>query len=48
MARSESEWTSTSRVIRFGGREIIAEGLQLNFWADISHRCILERLVIGR
>jgi inward rectifier potassium channel len=22
------------------GREIIAEGLDLNFWADISHRCM--------
>src|SRR6516164_9403269 len=27
-------------VIRLGGREIIAEGLELNFWADISHRCM--------
>ena len=25
-------------VIRLGDREIITEGLQLNFWADISHR----------
>ncbi len=24
----------------FGGREIIAEGLHLSFWADISHRCM--------
>ena len=32
----------SSRVttIRFGDREIIAEGLRLNFWADISHRCM--------
>jgi inward rectifier potassium channel len=27
-------------VVRLGGREIIAEGLELNFWADISHRCM--------
>jgi len=35
MMRGPSE-----RVVRLGGREIIAEGLQLNFWADISHRCM--------
>jgi inward rectifier potassium channel len=35
MLRGPSE-----RVVRLGGREIIAEGLQLNFWADISHRCM--------
>ena len=23
-----------------GGREVIAEGLHLSFWADISHRCM--------
>jgi inward rectifier potassium channel len=29
------------QVIRFGDREIIvSEGLQLSFWADISHRCM--------
>jgi inward rectifier potassium channel len=27
-------------VIRFGGREIVTEGLHLSFWADISHRCM--------
>jgi len=27
-------------VVRLGSREIIAEGLELNFWADISHRCM--------
>ncbi len=26
--------------MRFGDREIVAEGLRLNFWADISHRCM--------
>ena len=28
------------QVVRIGGREIIAEGLRLSFWADISHRCM--------
>jgi inward rectifier potassium channel len=28
------------RVVRIGGREIVTEGLHLNFWADISHRCM--------
>jgi inward rectifier potassium channel len=27
-------------VVRFGSREIITEGIHLNFWADISHRCM--------
>jgi len=27
-------------VVRLGSREIIAEGLELNFWAEISHRCM--------
>ena len=31
---------SKARVVRLGGREIITEGLRLNFWADISHRCM--------
>src|SRR5258706_8090708 len=34
------ERTSTARIVRLGGREIITEGLHLNFWADISHRCM--------
>jgi inward rectifier potassium channel len=29
-----------NRRIRFGDREIIAEGVQQNFWADFSHRCM--------
>src|SRR5271163_647495 len=29
---------SKSRIVRFGDREIITEGLDLSFWADISHR----------
>ena len=28
------------QVLRLGGREVIAEGLRLSFWADISHRCM--------
>jgi inward rectifier potassium channel len=31
---------SRSRVIAFGDREIVTEGLNLSFWADISHRCM--------
>ena len=40
MARSERERTPKSRVVRLGGRdiEVIAEGVNLSFWADISHR----------
>jgi len=37
---SPGERTSKPQVIRLGGREIIAEGLSLSFWADISHRCM--------
>src|SRR6266852_5240248 len=40
MVTSQNERTSKARVLRVGGREIIAEGLHLNFWADISHRCM--------
>jgi inward rectifier potassium channel len=29
---------SRSHVIAFGDREIVTEGLNLSFWADISHR----------
>jgi inward rectifier potassium channel len=35
-----SERTPKPRVVELGGREIITEGLDLNFWADISHRCL--------
>ena len=31
---------SKARVVHLGGREVITEGLRLNFWADISHRCM--------
>jgi inward rectifier potassium channel len=40
MARSPIERTSKVRVLRLGGREIIAEGPHLSFWADVSHRCM--------
>ncbi|WP_424595376.1 ion channel [Bradyrhizobium sp.] len=40
MAKSPNERMPRTRVVRFGGREIITEGLNLNFWADISHRCM--------
>src|ERR1700722_16375464 len=32
------ERMSKANVVRFGDREIITEGLDLSFWADISHR----------
>jgi inward rectifier potassium channel len=40
MAWRSSELTSSQRIVRFGDREVIAEGLSLSFWADISHRCM--------
>ncbi len=40
MVKSPSERASKPRIVRLGGREIIAEGLHLSFWADISHRCM--------
>ena len=40
MAERPNERMSKARVVRLGGREIITEGLSLNFWADISHRCM--------
>ena len=40
MFRSQNERTSKAYIVRFGSREIVAEGLRLNFWADISHRCM--------
>jgi len=34
-------WGSgAARVVRLGGREIVTEGANLSFWADISHRCM--------
>src|SRR5882757_2303549 len=40
MAKNPNERSSKARVVRFGSREIITEGLNLTFWADISHRCM--------
>jgi inward rectifier potassium channel len=40
MAKNPNERMSKARVVRFGGREVITEGLHLSFWADISHRCM--------
>src|SRR3979490_2344569 len=40
MARSPNERTPNARIVLLGGREVVAEGLHLNFWADISHRCM--------
>jgi inward rectifier potassium channel len=40
MVKSQNERTPKARVVQLGGREIITEGLHLNFWADISHRCM--------
>ena len=39
-AKNPSERTSKPQIVRLGGREVIAEGLRLSFWADISHRCM--------
>jgi inward rectifier potassium channel len=40
MIKSGGERTPKARVVQLGSREIITEGLHLNFWADISHRCM--------
>jgi inward rectifier potassium channel len=40
MIKNLNERTSKERVVRFGNREVITEGLHLSFWADISHRCM--------
>ncbi len=40
MIGGQSERTPRQRIVRIGEREIITEGLELNFWADISHRCM--------
>jgi inward rectifier potassium channel len=32
--------TAKPKVLRFGGREVVTEGIRLNFWDDISHRCM--------
>jgi inward rectifier potassium channel len=40
MVQSRSERAQRPQVVRIGDREIVTEGLHLNFWADISHRCM--------
>jgi inward rectifier potassium channel len=41
MDNNTSERTPKTRVVQVGSREVIvAEGLRLSFWADISHRCM--------
>ena len=40
MFKNPRERTSKARVVQLGGREVVAEGLNLSFWADISHRCM--------
>src|ERR1700755_2651641 len=40
MMSSLKDRKSKPSIVRLGGREIVAEGLRLNFWADISHRCM--------
>src|SRR5712675_621841 len=40
MIKSRNERTPNTRVVLLGGREVVAEGVRLNFWADISHRCM--------
>src|ERR1700739_1487293 len=40
MTKDFGEQKSNARIVHIGSREIIAEGLHLNFWADISHRCM--------
>jgi inward rectifier potassium channel len=42
MAGNENERTPKARIVRLGGRdvEVITEGPDLSFWADISHRCM--------
>jgi inward rectifier potassium channel len=40
MVNPQNGRASKTRVIRLGDREVITEGLHLNFWADISHRCM--------
>jgi inward rectifier potassium channel len=40
MRNAQSERTAKARIVRLGDREIVTEGLDLRFWADISHRCM--------
>ena len=40
MTKDLSPQRSKTRIVHLDGREIIAEGLRLSFWADTSHRCM--------
>jgi inward rectifier potassium channel len=40
MTKDFSQQKANARIVHLGRREIIAEGLHLSFWADISHRCM--------
>ena len=40
MANILHERPPKARVVRLGGREFVTEGLSLNFWSDLSHRCM--------
>lgn len=40
MLKGRTERAARARIVRLGGREVIAEGLHLSFWADLSHRCM--------
>ena len=43
MLNGRSERAPGARIVRFGSREIVTKGLQLSFWADISHRCMTAK-----
>src|ERR1700680_5203043 len=38
MANGQKDKITKSRAFRLGDREVVTEGLHLNFWTDISHR----------
>ncbi|ABD87667.1 ion channel [Rhodopseudomonas palustris] len=40
MTKRPQPTTTKRRIVHFGGHEIVTEGLELGFWADISHRCM--------
>lgn len=40
VADTHNDSIAQGRVVRVGGREIVTAGLRLNFWDDISHRCM--------
>jgi inward rectifier potassium channel len=40
MIKDLGEQKSKARIVQLGSRGIIAEGLRLSFWADVSHRCM--------